>query len=173
MLPVLTDGSNRTAQQDVVLGGHRIPKGTMVWLFFNGLFNSTATWGNPDAYCPVRALALAPVAVPHCSSASVTCLLKHWQPCTLCLLHCVLCACAGPGPASSSPAAAGRLMVADIAGALGGQGRRVRAHQRQAGCPQHHHHRECSQQPQHQRHGARTTGSCPPSQPCSVPAAAC
>ena len=60
MLPVLTDGSNRTAQQDVVLVGHLVPKGTMVWLFFNGLFNSTASWGDPAVYRPVRPL-LTPV----------------------------------------------------------------------------------------------------------------
>ena len=53
MLPVLSDGSNRTAQQDVWLGGHLIPKGTMVWLFFNGMFNSSRNWDNPASYCPV------------------------------------------------------------------------------------------------------------------------
>ena len=54
MLPVLTDGSNRTAQQDVMLGGYQIPRGTMVWLFFSGIFNSAKVWGDPDVYRPVR-----------------------------------------------------------------------------------------------------------------------
>ena len=96
MLPVLTDGSNRTAQQDVVLGGHRIPKGTMVWLFFNGLFNSTASWGDPAVYRPVRA--------PHCccfhaallltfgtcsprSAAGRVCTVATYDPCRIIYLQ--------------------------------------------------------------------------------------
>ena len=54
MMPVLSDGSNRTAQQDLRLGGHTIPKGTMVWLFFNSLFNSARNWEEPAAYRPVE-----------------------------------------------------------------------------------------------------------------------
>ena len=53
MLPVLSDGSNRTAQQDVRLGGRLIPKGTMIWLFFNGMFNSSRNWDSPASYRPV------------------------------------------------------------------------------------------------------------------------
>ena len=74
MLPVLTDGSNRTAQQDVTLGGHDIPKGTMVWLFFNGLFNSTATWGDPDVYRPVG-LCTGISLLPACMG--VGCMAEH------------------------------------------------------------------------------------------------
>lgn len=53
MLPVLTDGSNRTAQQDMLLGGHLILKGTMIWLFFNGVFNCACNWDSPASYRPV------------------------------------------------------------------------------------------------------------------------
>lgn len=53
LLPVLSDGTNRTAKHDIILGGHHIPKGTMIWIPFNALFNSPHNWEAPGRYWPV------------------------------------------------------------------------------------------------------------------------
>ncbi|KAK9807492.1 hypothetical protein WJX72_000759 [[Myrmecia] bisecta] len=54
MLPVLTDGTNRTTDKDMLLGGHLIPAGTMIWIPFNALFNSPHNWDQPMVYRPER-----------------------------------------------------------------------------------------------------------------------
>lgn len=54
MYPVTCDGTNRIATRDVRLGGHFIPKGTMVWLPFSAMFNSPHNFEQPDRYMPVR-----------------------------------------------------------------------------------------------------------------------
>ena len=55
MLPVLADGTNRTTTSDTKLGPHLIPKGTMVWVPLQGMFNSPHNWADPGQYSPVRA----------------------------------------------------------------------------------------------------------------------
>ena len=65
MLPVLGDGTNRTTQRDMVIGNYNIPKGTMVWIPFNAVFNSSHNWREPDRYWPVsRQLPSASLQVP-------------------------------------------------------------------------------------------------------------
>ena len=55
MLPVLSDGTNRTTLRDTWLGPHLIPRGTMVWVPLKATFNSPHLWHRPDQYIPVRA----------------------------------------------------------------------------------------------------------------------
>ena len=57
MLPVLADGTNRTTHKDVIVGGYRIPKNTMIWIPFAALFNSPANWEEPERYWPVSCAA--------------------------------------------------------------------------------------------------------------------
>ena len=58
MVPALT-GTNRMADQDIMLGGYLIPKNTMIWCNLNAMFSSPDVWHEPDRYIPV---------IPSCQS---------------------------------------------------------------------------------------------------------
>ena len=51
-MPVLS-GTDRTCQQDMQLGGHTIPRRTLIWCNLNAAFRNPALWEEPDAYKPV------------------------------------------------------------------------------------------------------------------------
>lgn len=52
LLPVLT-GTNRMADEDIMLGGYLIPRKTMIWCNLNAMFSSPEVWDEPDEYIPV------------------------------------------------------------------------------------------------------------------------
>lgn len=54
LMPVLTDGTNRTASRDARIGPHRIPAGTMVWVPFGAAFASPHCWERAEEYLPAR-----------------------------------------------------------------------------------------------------------------------
>ena len=54
MVPALT-GTNRMANQDIMLGGCLIPRKTMIWCNLNAMFSSPEAWLEPDRYIPARA----------------------------------------------------------------------------------------------------------------------
>ena len=55
LMPVLTDGTNRTTRTPLQLGPHAIPASTMVWVPFGATFGSARSWERPDEYLPARA----------------------------------------------------------------------------------------------------------------------
>ena len=63
-MPVLTDGTNRTARREAQLGPHRIPAGTMVWVPFGATFAGARSWNRAGEYLPVRARAAG--GLPRC-----------------------------------------------------------------------------------------------------------
>ena len=64
LMPVLTDGTNRTAGRDMRVGPHHIPAGTMVWVPFGAVFASPRCWERADEYLPVRRSRLAAAHAP-------------------------------------------------------------------------------------------------------------
>ncbi|KAK9846641.1 hypothetical protein WJX81_008242 [Elliptochloris bilobata] len=54
LMPVLTDGTNRTTLRATQLGVHSIPAGTMVWVPFGATFASPQSWERPGEYLPER-----------------------------------------------------------------------------------------------------------------------
>ena len=82
-MPVLTDGTNRTARRSMRLGPHRIPAGTMVWVPFGATFASPHCWERADEYLPVRrrlAAVRAPAAgLPTCSCKRRSAAQERWD----------------------------------------------------------------------------------------------
>ena len=54
IVPALT-GTNRMADQDIMLGGYLIPRKTMIWCNLNAMFSSPEAWHEPDKYIPASA----------------------------------------------------------------------------------------------------------------------
>lgn len=57
IVPALT-GTNRMADQDIMLGGYLVPRKTMIWCNLNAMFSSPEAWHEPDKYIPASALYL-------------------------------------------------------------------------------------------------------------------
>ena len=55
LYPVVPMGTVRQAPASgMQLGGHTIPPGAMLWVFFSAMFRSPHAWDAPDAFRPVR-----------------------------------------------------------------------------------------------------------------------
>ena len=63
LYPVVPMGTMRLAPRGGLrLGGHAIPGGAMLWVFFSAMFRSPALWDAPDAFRPARAPPTRPVS---------------------------------------------------------------------------------------------------------------
>ena len=55
LYPVVPMGTVRQAPAGgMQLGGHAIPPGAMLWVFFSAMFRSPHVWDAPDEFRPVR-----------------------------------------------------------------------------------------------------------------------
>ena len=55
LYPVVPMGTVRQAPASgMQLGGHAIPPGAMLWVFFSAMFRSPHVWDAPDEFRPVR-----------------------------------------------------------------------------------------------------------------------
>ena len=58
LLPVTAEAASRCFPNDVRLGGYLVPANTWIWSYVFTVQRSPAVWEDPDAYLPVRRLAL-------------------------------------------------------------------------------------------------------------------
>jgi len=81
LMPVLTDGTNRTTRTPLQLGPHAIPASTMVWVPFGATFGSARSWERPDEYLPARAPRSRSPAVCESRTASgaAGCAQERWD----------------------------------------------------------------------------------------------
>lgn len=85
--PVASTGTTRYTKRDMRLGGHLVPKGTLLDVPFDAVHHFPGNWADPDAFTPVR---IFHHKLPLHSCAC------HSIPQTL-LLHCSW-SCAQPAP---------------------------------------------------------------------------
>ena len=54
MMAVVGTGIGRVVNEELQLGPHTIPKGTILWAPIQAIHSSPALWDQPDAFMPVR-----------------------------------------------------------------------------------------------------------------------
>jgi cytochrome P450 len=60
--PVASTGTTRRTRRDMSLGGHFVPRGTLVIVPFDAVHHHPSNWADPDAFQPVCG---APAACLH------------------------------------------------------------------------------------------------------------
>lgn len=56
MMAVVGTGIGRVVNEEMRLGEHTIPKGTILWAPIQAIHSSPSLWDKPDAFMPVRGL---------------------------------------------------------------------------------------------------------------------
>lgn len=56
MMAVVGTGVGRVVNEQMQLGKHTIPKGTILWAPIQAIQSSPALWDKPDTFIPVRGL---------------------------------------------------------------------------------------------------------------------
>ena len=54
MMAVVGTGIGRVVNEELQLGLHTIPKGTILWAPIQAIHSSPALWDQPDTFMPVR-----------------------------------------------------------------------------------------------------------------------
>ena len=64
MRPVASTGTSRYTKRGMRLGGHFIPRGSLVLVPFDAMHHHPDVWEDPDAFIPVRAARLSCTCLP-------------------------------------------------------------------------------------------------------------